>query len=791
MHRWWWVSLLLWMAVQVQAAEYRIGPAPSWVAPLPVDLERKLPNAQLGGELYLLSDVQSRIEATGRVSYFHYASKALDAEGVHSIADMSFVFDPSFEQFTLHALRVWRGGQVSDKLAGAKITVLQRETELEYRIFDGSKTVSVVLDDLRVGDVVEYAYSRRGINPVFGNRVAEGAELQWSVPVAHTSVRLLVPNGRPLATQLLNSTLQPEVSALGAYREYRWSQQDVPGLKVEPGAPQNYSPYAQVRWSEYADWAAVVNWGLPLYRTGGKLGPALHAVIANIRRTVPDPQAQVREVLRMVQTDIRYLGVEVGAGSYVPSAPDTVFQRRFGDCKDKALLVIAMLRELGVAAAPALVNTVRREAVGNYLPAPNVFNHVVVRVTMDGRHYWLDPTLSPQGGDLQHLVQSDHGLALVLEKGETGLSKMAGQAGSSSKRVKAVFDGLSGPEKPMRYTITTTAYGVEADRIRNQMARHGAAHMQTQYVNYYARRYPEIKVAEPLRHVDDMKLNQLTTVESYLIPDFWKDGGEGKRRKGYIRSSEIRGQLSRPDYPNRNSPLATGYPQEIEEITEVKLRDKWDVTPQDIQVKDAAFEFQHKVERGQGDVKYLITDRVRWIQSQVEPGKVRDYAANLSKAYDEVGLTLNLGKSQRVVEKERLAQALGGWSQALQACVLFSMWGVLAFVCSRSPEEHRPLNWYLLRQLVWISGALWILATAFPSSWKTQTLAIIVVFIGSRMILAGAAHAPATHWQYAHVDPAVLASKRRGVRYLVYGLNVLPLAALACGIAFYCGALLN
>lgn len=791
------LMLLLASTVFAEAAEYRTGPVPGWVEPLPVDAARKAPDGQASGEWNILSDVQSRIEKNGRVNYYHFANKALDAEGVRSVADLSFVFDPSYEQLTIHAIRIIRAGKVIDKLASAKISVLQRETELEYRIYDGSKTVSVVLDDLRVGDVVEYAYSRSGVNPVFGNRIAGGAELQWSVPVGEASVRLLVPIGRTVATQLMNSTLQPRSREIDGYREYRWSQQGVPALKVDRDAPANYNPYARVRWSEFADWKSVVDWGLPLYRLNGQLAPALNAAIEDIRRTAATPESRVRAVLQMVQSDIRYLGVEVGTGSHAPTAPSTVFQRRFGDCKDKALLVVAMLRELNVKAAPALVNTERREAIADSLPAPNVFNHVVVRATLNGRHYWLDPTMSPQGGDLEHLVQSDFGLALVLDEGEAGLVKMAGRDGRSRKQIHAVFDGRDGPEKPMRYTITTVSHGTAADSLRNQIARYGVADLQSQFLNYYARRYPEIKASAPLRQIDDAKQNLLTTVETYEIPDFWRRPDPKERREAYIHSSEIESGLTAPDFLNRTAPLATNYPREIEEITEVKLSGKWDLKPENIQIKDPAFEFTHKKERGEGDIKYRLTDHLRWVKTQVEPGEVRGYAANLKNAYDEVGITLHLGDApkaataavspKRAASDKALKTRQG--SQFVQISVMLVAWGILAFICWRSPETHRSLNWYLMGQLVWISLALWVLFAGFENSWKTQTLGLLVVFFGSIALLARSGRAPVTHWQYAHANPEAMDSMTLGVRYLVKTLRALPSAIMLLCVGYYVKAL--
>lgn len=785
----------LWMtSLPIHAAEYQIAPAPAWVEPQPVDLSRRPANGQSSGEWNILSDVQTRIETDGKSSYHHFANKALDANGVHDIADLSFVFDPSFEQLTIHAIRVWREGKAIDKLAGAKISVLQRETELEYRIYDGSKTVSVVLEDLRVGDVVEYAYSRRGINPVFGNRVAGGAELQWAVPVGLASVRLLIPHGREVFTQVVNSTLQAQVRDVEGYREYRWSQQNVPAIKVERGAPETYMPYARVRWSEFPNWQSVVEWGLPLYREDGKLGGELEAAIEKIRQTEVTPEGRARAVLHLVQSEVRYLGVEVGAGSYAPNRPATVFQRRFGDCKDKARLVVAMLRRLGIHAVPALVNTERRETIAKALPAPNVFNHVVVRATLNDRHYWLDPTVSPQGGDLENMVQSDHGLALVLDERQTELSKMAGRDGRNRKKIHAVFDGRNGADKPMLYSITTVAYGLEADEIRNMIARRGLAEMQAQYVNYYARRYPEIKVRAPLRHIDDRKLNQFTTIESYEIADFWNRREPGVRRQGYVRSSEIRSQLTAPDDLNRKAPLATRYPEDIEEVTEVKMRGNWDVSRKDVAVTDPAFEFSHKVEQGQGDVKYILTDRLRWLKSQVEPGEVREYAANLKKAYGEVGMTLNLADDQPAAAASpvRPSAATENPQRGLIGYgLLLVSWSVIAVLCWRSPEAHRSLNWFLMAQLVWISTTLWILASGFPNSWKTQTLGLIVIYFGSIALQSRAEHAPETHWQHAHVNPQALAAKPAVLRYMIRGLQALPATTVFIGMGYYLKALLS
>ena len=72
-------------------------------------------------------------------------------------------------------------------------------------------------------------------------------------------------------------------------------------------------------------------------------------------------------VLQLVQRDVRYLGIEVGPGSHAPTAPDKVYQRRFGDCKDKATLIITMLSALEIPAFPVLIDAQTERGFKQYL----------------------------------------------------------------------------------------------------------------------------------------------------------------------------------------------------------------------------------------------------------------------------------------------------------------------------------------------------------------------------------------------------------------------------------------
>jgi hypothetical protein len=311
--------------------------------------------------------------------------QAVDTSGVEKAANVSIHFDPSYQTLTLHAINLIRAGQLQKKLGSTSIKVLQQKKELEALIYDGQKSVNALLNDVRVGDIVEYSYSVDGMNPVFQNMVSGGSDMLWRVAVERVFLRLMVPSARHIAVKARNTSLQAQVLERDGYRDVRWNVLQQPELLIDPEAPDWFNPYAMLEWSEFPDWAAVAQWALPLYRTSAQLGEPLQREVDAIAAADRDPARRIAAVLRLVQRDIRYLGIEVGLGSHAPAAPATIFQRRFGDCKDKALLMIAMLRVLGLETNAALVHTSARQETAKALPSPGAFNHVLVQVRLAGK----------------------------------------------------------------------------------------------------------------------------------------------------------------------------------------------------------------------------------------------------------------------------------------------------------------------------------------------------------------------------------------------------------------------
>ncbi len=741
------LALLFGNAAMAKSAAYTVGAAPDWVTPVPPRLTARKDGGAVNGVEALLSDVQERIDATGRTTFRHFANRATTSKGISSVAGISTVFDPTYQSLVLHRVDIIRDGRAIDKLKTADIRVLQREEELESQLYDGNQTVNVAIDDVRVGDIVEYAYSISGMNPVFQNLAASGSYLQWGVPVDRVFLRLLVPSTRKLVIRELNMTTRAVVTEANGYREHRWDQASVPALIVEKNAPADYDPYAQVDWSEFSDWAAVSAWAVPLYTPPSKVGADLKRVIEQIRTTHTSADARLLAVLRVVQRDIRYLGIEVGPGSHAPTHPDVVFKRRFGDCKDKAMLVLTMLAALGIDAHAALVNS-QASLKADAIAAPHGFNHVIVRVTIDKTHYWLDPTMGEQQGDLAHIYQPDYGLALVLHSTTRGLSAMAPRSQGRTV-VSNVIDASKGFNTPASLQVTTVYTGLMAQRMRDRTAAKDLKEKAKEYLDYYARTYPSISEAAPLAIKDDARTNTFTMTESYSIKEFWASTKGGKRLEATF-GSDVDSRLTVPETLSRKAPLAVSQPDEMDETFELLLPENWEIEADKLQVSDPAFDYRLSIEPSSDGRKVIYRYHYKAKADRVAPADVARYAANIRTARETVGRSLYWNFN----EDAEAPQTSDPVDWRIQfGTVTFSVWVMFWIIWLTTPREHRRADGHLLTSFVATSAVFSLLAWVIGTRDAVLFGALACVAVMAHAIVAIGRSAPATHWSASLANP--------------------------------------
>jgi uncharacterized protein DUF3857/transglutaminase superfamily protein len=611
------------------AQKVAVAPAPAWVEPVALPVAPAPSAEDAGGHVaFLLVDDQVRRGPAGLEHYQRMARQVLATSGIDDASELRIDFDPEYQAVTLHEVVIRRGAERRQALRPSEIKIIQREAELDRRIYDGRLTAVVFLHDVRVGDVIDATWTIRGQNPVYAGRSALGFDLGWGVPVSHLSVRVLWPEDRPLAVRVHGEAPAPGRTVRRGEVEYRLERRPATAVAEESDLPNGVDPFPWVEFSEWSSWDEVVRWALPLY-TPGRTSPAMEAKLAEWR-AISDEARRVRAALRFVQDEVRYLGMELGAGSHRPTQPGEVLQRRFGDCKDKSLLLVALLRALGVEAAPALVSTTQHAAIERRLPSPKAFDHVVVRARVAGAERWLEPTRSLERGPLDTLVPPGYRRALVLAQGERALAELPEPSPSlvvvtSTWKVARWTD-------PVAFEVVTRYEGLQAVGMRHELADTPAARLQKRYLEHYAREEPGVEVAAPIQVEDAPDEDRLTITEHYRLPA----AKEGVRRD--FVAEAIQERLVLPKTARRTLPLRVAHPALVRERLQLELPGAPAITPDDKVVDAGAMRLTR---RGRIVGKQYVVDlEYQTLRTSVDASAVAGHLAKVRDMQDLVSFSL-------------------------------------------------------------------------------------------------------------------------------------------------------
>ncbi|REG32056.1 transglutaminase superfamily protein [Archangium gephyra] len=622
-------------APEASAPSFDVRPPAAWVRKLSIEARDEHPTGgSQGGVRYPLMDIQTRVSARTLERYGHYTRQVLNEGGISDAAEISVSFDPTYERLTLHGVWLHRGSERLDVFEPAAVKVIQQEHELAQRLYNGTLSALIFVRDVRVGDTLEYAYTVEGRNPVFGDRFTGGLYTSHSVAVGHMYQRLLWPRKRTLHVKNHGTDLQPTVKDSGEEREYVWEQRDVPALDIDDALPPWYEPWPTIQLSEYESWRDVARWAVPLYQPPSPLPPALAKEVERLRSEHPTPSARLLAALRFVQDHVRYLGLELGPNSHRPHAPEEVLAQRFGDCKDKSLLLVTLLRGLGIEARTALVNTELQRTLDTRLPSPGVFDHVIVQVRLDGEEYWMDPTATLERGPLSEQRTQPYGRALLIDESTEALTPIpAPEAPEPTMELEEHYvEGAGKSGMGTTLTVTTRWRGQQANDMRRTLATTVLKDLERESLNYYARTDPGIRAMAPMTVADDPEHNVLTLVESYAINDFWKEG-----LRDFDGWSVVT-YLKRPRIARRTMPLAVGHPVHVHHRVRFELNKSISLSgSNEGEVDGPAGHFEYEYQLENGGRLLQLDFRYQSVADAVEPARLTEHLDALDQMHAHLG----------------------------------------------------------------------------------------------------------------------------------------------------------
>lgn len=612
--------------------EYEIVPAELWINPANWNVNSPLPENIEDGEYYHLYEQQVLLEEKNVSQFKHHVIELTNIHGVENNSQISIDFDPAYEKLLLHNIDILRDGNKIDKLVDAKKELYHRETDMDALLYDGTKTFHAILNDVRPGDILDYSYTKVGLNPVFNNKFSKKYYLDWSVPVKKVYVRLINKKGTKLYFNYSNDIIEPIITK-NTYPEYIWENDSSDILNWESNTPSWYNPLDTVEVTEFSSWLEMKKWAVALFDQRYNREEILN-IYNNIVSEGLTPEEKLFLIIKWVQEEIRYLGLESGVDSHKPTTPDITLKRRFGDCKDKSFLAVELLDVAGIKAWPVLVNTRTGRNVDNSLPMTGLFNHAIIVAEIDNKRIWIDPTDTYQSGGLDSFNQPNYYNALILDDSENIFVSMDKKP-LEIPNFKVVYNFDLRSEIPL-FNVTAVNKFNEADYQRYKFDSTSKKEIQEGYLNYYTSYYQDITLSKIVEAKDSTSDNTFSTYEEYTIPGMWIEDDESDDRDINIYPIELSDYIKKPSDLRRGMPISLNYPLKVIQEINVHFDEKQGTFDDDnFKLSSDYIEFDFKSSFKNQILTNIFTYRT--LKDHVPIEDVKQYLKDIGKIREEIG----------------------------------------------------------------------------------------------------------------------------------------------------------
>ncbi len=256
---------------------------------------------------------------------------------------------------------------------------------------------------VKVGDLLDVEYrsddTRAGVfGEYFGTRHEFYADVfDGLLPARRSELVVIAPADQPVYASVrrgegLEHSVATDDKGLTVMR---WVATGLPRPPTQSAMPGRSELAPVVDVTTFKDWDAFATWWWAFIEKEFDTTPAMRDKVAELTAGMTSEKEKVAAIARFVGQEIRYNSWPFGTHGYEPFNASTIFERRFGDCKDKSILMKQMLAQVGVDAVPVLINAEHSRADEPLSSAMiGLFNHCITYVTptADRPGYYLDGT---------------------------------------------------------------------------------------------------------------------------------------------------------------------------------------------------------------------------------------------------------------------------------------------------------------------------------------------------------------------------------------------------------------
>ncbi len=235
-----------------------------------------------------------------------------------------------------------------------------------------------------------------------------------TVPTKFARFTYIFPETKDIQFKSYRQDYKPIIEKSEGRIKYSFVFEETKELVQEELMPPIHQTLGGLYLSSVRDWKEVADWYRRLVAKNIVEDEAIVAKVKDLIKDAKTPMEKTRVIVEFVQNNFRYVALNFGDHTVEPHNTVDIYRNRYGDCKDLSLLTKYMLEVAGLSSSICLMNSEYSPSPENVLPSPNIFEHVILEVLIDGKKYFLDPQL--KGFDVgQYPADYDNANVMVIE----------------------------------------------------------------------------------------------------------------------------------------------------------------------------------------------------------------------------------------------------------------------------------------------------------------------------------------------------------------------------------------
>jgi len=583
------------------------------------------------GAVILLAEENIKVTDENTVEYDnYYLVKILNDRG-KDYAELEFGYDSTFDKLdVVFARTITPEGQVIS--AGAK-HMRDVSRYMNYPLYSNARLKIISMPAVSVGSFIEYRVKMTR-HQMVANKFSSLYSLQAGDPIEKAKFSVSLPKGTKLQRRILNekfntlnANLNPKVISQNQYDIYSWEFNHIPQIIPEPSMPPVVEIMPLVLLSTFQSWNEIYKWWWNLAADKIIVDEAIKKKVEELIKGKDTLEKKLRAIYHFCARDIRYVAIEYGQAGYEPHYATEIFRNKYGDCKDKSILLVAMLKEIGVEAYPVLIGTRGIVKMQDDFPMNN-FNHCIVAIHWQDQLVFVDPTGEAVSfGDLPDNDQERKVLVILKDK----------ELVSTTPKFPAEHNKLTSK------TVLTFAPDDSIDALRTISTSGAFDHIQRLQMRYTMPLLIKERLKERIQDIipgsvlldynienlEDMNKNIIVSCHFQGKDFFVKAGGNM-----YVIPQLADVDLGLVSKDERKFAIDLHIPDSEERTIEMKLPEHYEVTslPEPV-IHDLAW-FYYENSYNYQDHRLIFTEKRIQKMNQVEPKEYSSYKSileNLSK----------------------------------------------------------------------------------------------------------------------------------------------------------------